>query len=378
MKRREFIAELGSAALLSQICPLFSSKAHAQKTGSNQEELEKQWTRKALHWAPLDNERIECALCPRYCKIADKERGYCGVRENQKGIYNTLVYGRICSAHIDPIEKKPLFHYKPGSKVFSIAAAGCNMECNFCQNWQISQFRPEQIESYNLQPADLIEAVIKEKCDIIAYTYTEPVVYYEYMYDCAKLGKIKGIASVMISNGYINEKPLRELCEQLSAVKIDFKAFTDRFYKEVCSGELQPILNTLKILKSIGIWFELVVLVIPTLNDSPEEFSNMCKWILDNLGPDVPMHFSRFHPMYKIKDLPSTPIKTLEKAKEIAAKTGLHYVYIGNVSPHEAENTYCPICKSILIKRIGYTILSNKLSGKNKCPDCQTEIPGIW
>ncbi len=333
--------------------------------------------KEAMYYKQLEDLRVECLLCPRNCKIADKERGYCGVRENRDGKYYTLVHSRACTMHVDPIEKKPLFHYLPGTNGYSIATAGCNIECKFCQNWQISQFRPEQVESVKLTPEDVVKNAKENGCPTIAYTYSEPVVFYEYMYDTAKMGKENGIGSVMVSNGYIKEEPLKELCKHLSAVKIDFKAFTEKFYKETCSGELKPVLDTLVTLKKIGIWFEIVVLIIPTLNDTDKELKEMCGWIKENLGPDVPIHFTRYHPTYKIKNIPPTPVATLEKARKIAMDAGLNYPYIGNVPGHEGESTFCPHCHKIAIKRVGFTILQNSVKN-GKCGDCQHPIPGVW
>jgi pyruvate formate lyase activating enzyme len=305
------------------------------------------------------------------------ERGYCGVRENQGGAYQTLVYGALCSANIDPIEKKPLFHYLPGTPAFSIATAGCNIECKFCQNWQISQFRPEQVDSSLIPPDRLVAVCQARSCPTIAYTYSEPVIFYEYMHDSAAQARQQGVGSVMISNGYIQEKPLRQLCRHLTGVKIDFKAYTEKFYVEQCAGKLKPVLQTLEVLRDIGIWFELVILIIPTLNDSPEEIGGMSRWVLEHLGPDVPMHFTRFHPTYRIKNLPRTPVSTLERCRRIAMDAGVHYVYAGNVAMHPGENTYCHGCQNELIHRVGFRVAANHLK-EGKCPKCKTKIPGVW
>lgn len=333
---------------------------------------------KAMFWEPTYREsEIKCLLCPRECKIVDLERGYCGVRENQGGTYQTLVYGVLCSANLDPIEKKPLFHYLPGSSAFSIATAGCNLECKFCQNWEISQFRPEQVESVEVTPERLIESVKARKCPTIAYTYSEPTISYEYVHDTAALARQAGIGSVIISNGYMLEKPLRQLCRHLTAVKIDFKAFSQEFYADMCSGSLEPVLNTLKTLKDIGIWFELVVLIIPTKNDAADEIKRMSEWILKNLGPDVPVHFTRFSPTYRVKNLPPTPDTTLDRCRKTAMNAGLHYVYVGNLPSHPGENTYCHQCKTELIHRVGYRIATNAIKD-GKCAKCGTAIPGVW
>ena len=338
---------------------------------------EKPLLKEVSYYKKLPESKIQCQICPKECEIADLERGYCGNKENRKGTYYSLVYGQSCAAHIDPIEKKPLFHYLPSTTAFSVAAAGCNFECKFCQNWRIAQYRPEQVDSFSLIPRELVSIAKRKGCPTIAFTYTEPVVYYEYRYDTAEHARNMGIGSVMISNGYIKEEPLMQLCKQLNGVKIDLKSFSEKFYKEYCSGERKPVLETLKLLQKIGIWYELVVLIIPTLNDSDLEIRSMCEWIKSELGMDVPIHFSRFHPMYKIKNLPSTPVKTLETAHSIARDVGLNYVYLGNIPGHKAESTYCPGCGKVLIERAGYHIVRNDLSG-GACVYCKKVIPGVW
>ncbi|MHC4696568.1 MAG: AmmeMemoRadiSam system radical SAM enzyme [Planctomycetota bacterium] len=363
------------------LCPFAIEAALAQDvagTGAlTGPKLEGVIRHKALFWEKTEQNRVKCVLCPRECEVADVERGYCGVRENQGGEYQTLVYGALCSANIDPIEKKPLFHYLPGTTAFSIATAGCNIECKFCQNWQISQFRPEQINSVEVAPEQLIGSCKSRQCPTIAYTYSEPVIFYEYMHDAAALAREHGVGSVMISNGYIQEKPLRQLCKQLTGVKVDLKAFSEKFYSESCAGELKPVLDALEVLKDTGIWLELVVLIIPTLNDSPAEIKQMSEWVVKHLGPDVPMHFSRFHPTYRITNLPRTPVSTIERSRQIALDAGVHYVYAGNVRMHPGENTYCHNCQNELIRRMGYRISFNKITN-GKCPNCDTKIPGVW
>lgn len=375
LTRRSFLACLAAGACtlrgFSLQCVQAYSHAHAAKQPPVSDLTE------VMFYKKLDDLRIECTICPKRCRVADLERGYCGNKENRGGIYYSLVYGKACAVHTDPIEKKPLFHYLPGSTAFSIAAAGCNFECRFCQNWQIAQYRPEQIESADLTPAAVAAQAASSGASSIAYTYSEPVVFYEYMHDCAREGRARGIGSVMISNGFILEEPLVQVCRHLTAVKIDLKAFSDKFYRDYCSGELEPVLHTLTVLKRLGIWFEIVVLIIPTLNDAADETQRMCRWIAANLGPDVPLHFSRFHPMYKITNLPPTPVKTLETCRTIAAAAGLRYVYLGNVPGHAAESTYCPSCSKVLIKRMGYAILENNLR-QGKCPACGRPIPGVW
>jgi len=338
--------------------------------------LEK-FTSEARYYKKLPNQTIQCQLCPRKCRIGDVERGYCGVRENHQGTYYTLVYGNPCAIHIDPIEKKPFFHFLPQSSAFSLSTAGCNFACKFCQNWQLSQSRPEQTNNYDLPPEKIVQITKEKRCSIIAYTYGEPVVFYEYMLDICKLGRKVGIKNVIISNGYITQEPMEELCLYLDAVKIDLKAITNKFYQQICDGRLEPVLKTLKLLKKLGMWFEIVYLVIPTLNDKKEEFKELACWIKENLGIFVPVHFSRFYPQYLLTNLPPTPIKSLEEARNICLEIGLKYVYIGNVPGHSGENTYCHKCNKMLIHRMGYTIVENEIKS-GKCRFCGEKIPGVW
>jgi len=330
-----------------------------------------------MFYRKLDSLRIECETCARRCQVAEGKRGYCGNKENRKGKYYSLVYNKVCAQHIDPIEKKPFYHYLPGTLAFSIATAGCNFSCKFCQNWEISQARPEEIPHDPLTPKQAIEICQEQKLPTIAYTYSEPTVFYTYMHDMAKDARSAGIGNVMISNGFMNEIPLRELCKHLTAVRIDLKSFSDAFYRNTCSGELAPVLATLQRLKEIGIWFEIIVLIIPTLNDNPEELKKMCAWIKANLGPDVPIHFTRFHPMYQIQNLPPTPVKTLEMARSTAFNAGLNFPYIGNVPGHEGDHTYCPSCKKVLIQRMGFAIVENSIEN-GSCKFCHHPIPGVW
>lgn len=331
----------------------------------------------ARYYEKLANRKIKCLLCPRECVIDDLERGYCGARENRAGTYYTLVYGKPCSANIDPIEKKPLFHFLPGTQAFSIATAGCNVLCKFCQNWEISQARPEQIRSIDMPPNKVAEIASNNNCKSIAYTYTEPVIFTEYMYDSAAEGNAKGVKSVMISNGYIQAKPMKDLCKVLDGVKIDLKAYTNRFYKELVSGELKPVLDTLLLLKQENMWTEIVYLVIPGQNDNKSELEQLCKWIYQELGPDTPIHFTRFSPQYRLKNLPATPVKTLKQARTIGLDQGLHFVYTGNIPGDPGENTYCPSCGELVIRRFGFSILQNKIKDST-CGFCFKHIAGIW
>lgn len=331
----------------------------------------------ARYYEKLDYKRIKCKLCPRECVIDNLETGYCGVRTNREGIYYTLVYNHPVTMHNDPIEKKPLFHFLPGTQAFSLATVGCNVNCKFCQNWEISQVSPGQIGDYEASPEDIVNSSKKSGSTSIAYTYTEPVIFTEYMYDIAKTGRQRGIRSVMISNGYISKEPMTDLCEVLDAVKIDLKAFTQKFYTEMVSGELKPVLDTIELLKKHGMWTEIVYLVIPTKNDDPGEIREMAQWMLNSLGAATPIHFSRYYPQYLVKNIPPTPVSTLEKCHDICKKEGLHYVYIGNVPGNEAEKTFCPKCGQVVIDRIGYSIAGINLKG-NKCSKCGETIAGVW
>lgn len=323
------------------------------------------------------NNAVQCVLCPRRCNLREDMRGNCRVRINLKGKLHTLVYGNPCAVHVDPIEKKPIFHMLPGSMSFSIATAGCNLHCKYCQNWSISQVPPEETENRDMPPEKVVELAINSGSKSIAYTYSDPVVFYEYTLDTSILAKQKGLKNVLVTAGYINPDPLRELCKYIDAAHIDFKGFTEEFYQNICSATLQPVLNTIKIAKQEGVWIELINLIVPTMNDDFNKIKEMCQWVKDNVGPDVPMHFSRFYPMYKLKNLPLTPDETLSEAREIALNTGINYAYTGNIPGHPGENTYCPQCKKLVIGRIGYSIRENNMADGG-CRFCGHTIPGIW
>ncbi len=367
-----------SAGRGGALAPRVSLEEASAQQSRGQEAAQRIQLKEAAYYKKLPEMEVECQVCPRKCKIGDIERGYCGSRENRGGIYYTLGYALPCAVHVDPIEKKPFFHYLPGTRSFSLGTAGCNMDCKFCQNWEMSQARPEQTDNYHLPPKETVEAAAKSSSATIAFTYSEPaIVTYEYMLDVAKEGNKAGIKTVMVSNGYINREPMLEACKHLGAVKIDLKAFTEKYYKDVCDATLKPVLDTLLLLRDAGVWYEIVYLVLPTLNDSDSELSAMSRWVAKELGADVPMHFSRFYPIYKMKKLPQTPISTLERARRIALDAGLRYVYIGNVPGHEAENTYCPACRKLVVRRTGYSIREMKISA-GKCAHCGGRIAGVW
>lgn len=331
----------------------------------------------ASYYTKVGKDIVKCGICPQECEVTPGGRGFCGVRENRGGKYYLIVHSRPCTLNIDPIEKKPLFHYLPGEKAFSIATAGCNIACKFCQNWEISQYRPEQVPYIKASPSDIVDMAYERRCKTIAYTYSEPVVFFEYMRDIAIEGNKRGIKSVVITNAFINERPLIELTKIVGAIKVDFKAFKEDFYRNICSGELKPVLRSMELIKKQGVHLEIVHLTIPTLNDSEKEIRNMSKWIKQNLGEFVPLHFTRFHPMYKLKNLSPTPPETLIRAREIAMSEGLKYVYTGNLPGNEGENTYCHKCQKLLIRRLGFYIKENRIKNGN-CSFCGTKIPGVF
>ena len=380
LSRREFVAACGKGlgALALSACPLALARAGYPAQAPR---LEGGWglveARPSPYGKPLAGKVVQCLLCPRGCMISSGKRGYCEVRENRGGRLYTLVYGNPCAIHIDPIEKKPFFHVLPGTLSFSIATAGCNLDCTFCQNWEISQEVPEKTYNFRLPPAMAVRLAQENQCASIASTYVEPTIFFEYMYDTSVLAKKQGVLSVCHSNGYMNPQPLAELCGYLAAACIDLKGFTEDFYQEMTEGSLQPVLNTIKTLHSKRIHVELVNLMIPTKNDDMEVVRWMCLWIKKELGPDVPLHFSRFTPQYKLRNLPPTPVETLERARGVALALELEYVYVGNVPGHPGENTSCPHCKKILIARRGYSILANYVV-KGRCKYCGKRIPGIW
>ena len=328
-------------------------------------------------FVPLDNQVIRCTLCPRECRVAPGKRGYCGVRENREGKYYTLVYGNPCTFHVDPIEKKPFYHVLPTSRSFSIATVGCNFDCKFCQNYEISQALPEETVNFDLPPERIADLAVMAQCRSIASTYVEPTIFFEYMMDIGIEARRRGILNVCHSNGYINREPLEKLTEYLDAACIDLKGFTEDFYRSMTEGTLAPVLETLETLKRKGTHVEIVNLMIPTKNDDMGQVREMATWIKDHLGSEVPLHFTKFYPLYKLRNLPPTPVRALVEARRIALSVGLQYVYIGNVPGHEGENTYCPQCKKLLIRRIGYSIPEIYLKD-GRCEYCGRPIPGIW
>ncbi len=331
--------------------------------------------KEALYYKKLKDKAVQCLLCPKKCFIAEDNYGFCRARKNIKGKLYSMVYGNASSVCIDPIEKKPLFHFLPGSSSLSVGTFGCNLACRHCQNWTIARATPPD-DFGEISPEMIVEKAINEGCASISYTYNEPTIFYEYVLDTAKLAKKNKIKNVIVTNGFINREPLKEWSSYIDAANVDLKSFNEKFYKEVCFAELSPVLETLKFLSKTKIWFEITNLVIPTKNDDLSEIRQMCVWIKENLGTNHPLHFSAFYPCYKMMNVPPTKPETLTEAKKIAVALGLKYVYTGNVSDMEGSATYCPRCKKPVIQRINFSISKNNLKN-GKC-SCGYKIDGVW
>ena len=320
---------------------------------------------------------VKCGLCARTCILRPGERGKCRARINYQGELRSLVYGRPVSLHVDPIEKKPFYHFLPGSDAFSLATAGCPLKCKFCQNWEISQSSPEDFTPPFTPPAEILRLTSMRRAPVIAFTYNEPTVFMEYLADIAALAKKQKRRSVMVSCGYMNAAPLKEMCSILDAIKIDLKGYSADFYRNVCGAELRPVLDSIRQISRSGIHLELVNLVVPTLNDSDTMLSGLVRWILDEIGPDVPIHFTRFHPDYQLLNLPPTPVATLEKFRNYALSQGIRYAYIGNVPNHPGNHTYCPQCGKVVIQRNSIFIEQLDLE-HGRCKFCRTALAGVW
>ena len=320
---------------------------------------------------------VQCDLCPKRCVIEQGQSGECRIRVNLDGRLVAVTYGFPCAVHVDPVEKKPLYHFLPGTPIFSIATVGCNLHCKNCQNWEISQQNPEEVEAFELPPEEVVRAARQYECLSIAYTYTEPHVYYEYTFDSCVRAREAGLRNVLVTAGYINPEPMEQLYRHVDAANIDLKAFSDAFYRDVCGATLAPVLDTLVRAKTLGVWVEVTNLVIPTLNDSDADLTALCQWMVRNLGRDTPLHFSQFYPQYQMRHLPETPADTLDRAREIAKAEGVHYVYIGNLHRPDGSVTHCPGCKEPVVERVGFRVTQNRLQ-EGRCPSCGTEIQGVW
>ncbi len=333
--------------------------------------------KEAMLYEKLSDNKVRCNLCAHHCVIADGKQGVCLVRENRGGTLHTLVYGRTIARHVDPVEKKPLLHFCPGTTAYSIATPGCNFRCRWCQNWDISQMPREQdlITGEEASPEQIVAAAQRAGCQSIAYTYTEPTIFFEYAYDTARLAHEAGLANIYVTNGYMTEEMLETFQPYLDAANVDLKAFRDETYRKYVGARLQPVLDAMKVMKRLGIWLEVTTLVIPDINDDDGELKNAARFVVKELGVETPWHISRFFPAYKMTDVPSTPVETLNRAREIGLEAGLRYVYVGNV-PSEA-NTVCHECGKTLIRRSGYWILENHVQPDGRCPNCGTPVAGV-
>lgn len=333
--------------------------------------------KKAMLYNKLSGNKVHCNLCSHYCVITDGKRGVCRVRENRDGVLYSLVYGRTIAKHVDPMEKKPLFHFYPGSTSFSIGSPGCNFCCQWCQNWEISQMPREQhfIMGDEVTPEQIVSNAKQTGCKSITYTYTEPTIFFEYTYDTSLLAHENGLSNIFITNGYMTEEMLETYHPYLDAVNVDLKAFRDETYQKYVCARLQPVLDSLRLMKKYGIWAEVTTLVIPSINDDTAELQDAAHFIADELGKETPWHISRFFPSYKMTDVPQTPVSTLQKAREIGLEAGLHYVYIDNISGE--ENTLCHKCGHLLVRRSGYSILENNIGRNGCCPSCGKLVAGV-
>ena len=321
---------------------------------------------------------VQCQLCPKGCRIAPGESGDCRIRVNLDGKLTAVTYGYPTAVHVDPVEKKPVYHFLPGTSILSLATVGCNLHCKNCQNWEISQANPEDSDASHVPPEAVPALARRNDCPSVAYTYTEPLAYYEYTLDCCRAAREAGLRNVLVSAGYINEPPYRELCRYLDAATIDVKSFSDKFYREICDGTLKPVLRTLEVTKALNVELEVSNLLVPTLNDTDQELRDLCRWLKQNLGADTPLHFLRFFPQYRLRNLPPTPAETLTRARDIARAEGMQYVYIGNLLEADAGDTVCPQCQKLLVRRQGFVLTENHVGADGQCPACKHRIYGVW
>ncbi len=331
---------------------------------------------KANWWEVAPNGKLLCTLCPRYCTLGEGQKGFCFVRENIDGVMYATGYGRPTGFAVDPIEKKPLNHFYPGSQILSFGTAGCNLGCKFCQNWHMSKAKLDEAGAIFATPEQVVQLAKRYKTKSIAFTYNDPTIFGEYVIDISKLAHEEGIKTVMVTAGYITPEARKDIYKYIDAANVDLKAFTETFYHKLTFSHLQPILDTIKWLHDeSNVWIELTTLLIPGENDSDEEITQLSEWVLNNVGPDVPIHFTAFHPTFKMLDKPRTPSSTLDRAREIAIRTGINYVYVGNVHNIEGQTTYCPQCKQAIITRDWHSVMNVKMDG-NRCGYCNTEIEG--
>lgn len=331
----------------------------------------------ARYWRPTGN-AVQCTLCPYYCLLTDGKVGKCRVRVNRDHKLYSTVYGQPCTVAYAPVEQSPIFHATPGTRCLALATAGCNLRCLYCQNWQFSQVGAGQTKNYDLPPENVIPLARRMRCRGVMYTFTEPIVFVEYVADTAQKARKAGLKNFVVTAGYIDTAPLRDLCRLVDCVRIDLKAYADSFYQSVVGGRLSPVLNAIKVVKASPAFLEVVYLMLPGLNDDARTLDRMCRWMVENAGPDVPLHFLRFFSAYKLRNIPPTPAETLERARDIALKAGIRYAYVGNLPGHPGENTYCHKCGKTLIRRVSYLAVDEVQIRNGKCAYCGAAIPGVW
>jgi pyruvate formate lyase activating enzyme len=383
LTRREFVKGALAAGLGVSVVACSGGKSPSPQVVEGDQVILEEATllagglHEARYYVQLEDNVVQCQMCFRTCTVPENGLGFCRNKRNVDGKYYTRVYAKPCALQIDPIEKEPAFHMLPGGTIFCTGTASCNNRCKHCHNWHMSQKSVDETINYFAPPSKVVELALRAECDAVSFTYNEPTVFYEQMFDTAKLAKEQGLGALFHTNGSMNPEPLFALLEYMDAVTVDLKAFTAEFYQQVSSSELWPVLRTLENIRKVGKHLEIVNLVIPTKNDDLADIRRMCVWIKENLGDQVPLHFTRFSPAYRLTNLPSTPIETLEAAAAIADEEGLQYVYLGNVPGHERNSTFCPQCGERIIHRMHFSVLSTEIEG-GKCRFCGHEIPGIW
>ena len=385
LNRREFI-KVGAAGFCT-FCLVgvygCDAEQNDQKTVSPKEPSAKTSkkglikTRRSPWYTELNNDKVRCDLCPKLCELDEGERALCRVRENRDGALYSLVYGNPALVQEDPVERKPFFHVLPGSRALSISTAGCNLACKFCEVWDMALVDPEEVHAYDMSPETVMNHVQAGDARSVSYAFGEPVIYYEYTSKVAELAKDAGYLNLMHTAAYIQPEPLKEIIKKMDAINVDLKGFDPQFYREYVDGELNVVLDNLKIIRDAGVHLEITNIVIPTLNDEPEKIGEMCDWIAEELGTDIPIHFARFYPLHELSALPRTPASKLDEARDIALEAGLKYAYVARVTGHDGENTFCPDCDEKVIDREGFVITELKLN-KGACGFCGTELPGLW
>jgi pyruvate formate lyase activating enzyme len=375
MTRRGFLGRLGRSAIACGSLPLLLDAVGLGEPALGDDGP----GGPAEYWERLSGRRVRCTLCPLRHALGRGERGPCRVRENHDGVLRTHAWENPAILKVDPVEKLPATHFRPATRSLTIATGGCNLHCLYCQNWQQSQSRPEDLRTVDLPAVEAVRrALEKKEIDTVAFSYTEPMMAFEYVRDIAARARAKGLRTIMATGGYVNEKPLLQMCRHLDAITVGLKAFTDESFRKLTERSLPPLLETIRtIRKKTDVWLELTNLVVPTYNDERAMITTMCRWIVKELGPDVPLHFGRFVPRFRLSNLPQTPLRSLTEAREIALAEGIRHAYVSNVAPHEGNNTTCPECGRVLIRRIGFKVLRNDLED-GRCPRCRREVAGRW